>query len=144
MVLYSILSLSTDAKGIFILAAIFGIAYLVYLHLEEMSVWSFLPLMQIYILLIGMKISTPVWLLVFVVVMVAGLALHMLWDKDDSKSVADDMVNISGIIPIFAVWADGNDKWVFCGEMMFAIFILCFYRRIGNEMVDKLVLSGTS
>lgn len=147
MVLYSILSLSADAKGIFILAAVFGIAYLVYLHLEGLSIWAFLPLMQIYVLLFGMDISTAMWLAVFVVVMVAGLALHMRWDSGENRSFADDLVNISGIIPIFAVWADWNDKWIFCAIMMLAIYILSFYKRYdpdSNYIVNKGILTAAS
>ncbi len=147
MVGFSCLAFSYEAKGIFILAALCGVAYLIYLHAKNMSVWAFLPIVQIYLLLFALDMPDPWWLLVFVVVMIAGFALHRLWDNDQDKTIADDMVNVSGIIPVFAIATTGTERWIFCAIMMLAIYILSFYKRYNddsNALVNKMTLTLAS
>ena len=145
--LFSMLAWSFEAKGIFILAALFGLAYLVYLHIKGMSMWAFLPLIQLYVVLGALDMPNWAWLIVFAVAILAGYLLHRLWDSEAKKSFADDWINISAIIPVLAIWSDWSEKWVFCAEMMLVVYLLSFYRRYvedRNSMVNKALLTAAS
>ncbi len=147
MVGFSIMAWAYEAKGIFILAGIFGIAYLVYLHIKGMSKWAFLPIVQIYVLLFALDLPTAGWFAVYAVAMLAGFGLHLLWDNDAEKSFADDMVNISAIIPIIVLWCDGGSKWEFAALIMLSVYFLSFYRRYNDNpyaTVNKAILTLSS
>ena len=145
LIISSIMTGSLRSPVIGIIVLLIGGLYGFYLYKKEEKILFVLPLLQMYcFLLVHKPMPQMVWIGVFIISLGVGFVYYpRIYTRTEDEKNAD-WFTILSVIPSLVFMSGANDKWVFCGEMMFAIFILCFYRRIGNEMVDKLVLSGAS
>ena len=131
---FSFLADNVDATGIFILAALVGVAYMVYQHFARLSKWSFLPVVQIYVLMFIYDPPRWAWACAFVISTILGFVLHRYLDGDDgNKTWVDDWINISGIIPVFHMINCNDDRVRWFGILMLAVFVLSFYRRYDDD-----------
>lgn len=146
LLLFSALSFSIDALPVFIAAMVMAAGYFVYLH-YDMSVFSILPVIQMYITIVAQDVNEVVWLIVFIAVVVLGFVLHMVWEDDEHRVFSDDILGISAIIPVIAIWSIGDDKWAFVGTMLLALYMLSFYKRYSDDsqaLINKILLSVAS
>ena len=145
---FSFLASSVDAMGIFILAALVGVAYMVYQHFAGLSKWSFLPVIQIYVLMF--EYDPPIWAFVcaFIVSTLLGFVLHrFLEGNSTNKTWVDDWINISGIIPLIEIINKKDDGVRCMGILLLAVFVLSFYRRYDDNRDSKKnrgILTATS
>ncbi len=145
---FSFLASSVDAKGIFILAALIGAAYMVYQHFAGLSKWSFLPVIQIYVLMF--EYDPPIWAFVcaFIVSTILGFVLHrFLEGTSANRTWVDDWINISGIIPLIEIINKRDDGVRCMGILLLAVFVLSFYRRYDDNRdsnKNRAVLTASS
>lgn len=145
---FSFLASSVDAKGIFILAALVGAAYMVYQHFGGLSKWSFLPVIQIYVLMY--EYYPPIWAFVcaFIVSTLLGFVLHRFLEKTSAnRTWVDDWINISGIIPLIEIINKKDDGVRCMGILLLAVFVLSFYRRYDENRdsnKNRAVLTASS
>ena len=150
LMLFSFLADEVDAFGIFVIAAVIGVAYMIYLHTIKLSKWSFLAIAQIYILMFIYEPDTWAWIVAFVTSVAAGVALHLYLDHasgDDDSSVAgkmsanrtwmDDQISVSAIIPLLRLFSEGDDSIRCISTLLLAVFVLSFYRRYKKDKYAK-------
>ena len=150
LMIFSLLAEDVDAPGIFILAALVGVAYMIYLHAIGESKWSFTAILQIYFLLFIYE--PPYWILLiaFATSTVCGFILHRYLDVEQqydtgedgllyagNKTWLDDWINISGIIPTIALMSEFDEDIRYLGVICLSIFVLSFYRRFNDDRYAK-------
>lgn len=146
LALSSLLGFDVDVAGIFVLISIMSVGYLFYLYYADMAIWTFLPMLQLYLVLGVFDIPVWAWLITFILTMLLGVIIRYAWGK--GRSFVRDWANIFGIVAIFAVAGIGdNDRWYFCALMMFVVYTMSFYRRYiedSKALVNKVILSVAS
>lgn len=147
MLLFSVLSFEADAVALFVFALVMAVAYFIYLHYEGLSLFSFVPVAQLYVTVASFEPVELVWLIVFAAVVAGSYLLHSIWADGEKKELSDDILGVSAILPILAIWDGGDDKWCFAGIMMLALFVLSFYKRYSDDsqsMINKVILTVAS
>ncbi|MBO4846341.1 MAG: hypothetical protein J5525_08535 [Lachnospiraceae bacterium] len=155
LMMFSLLSSNLDILFIYILAAVIGLAYMLYLHYVRLSVWAWLPVVQIYILMYAYDPPRWAWMIAFAVSIVAGFVLHRIYDgiSDEEhrirygKTLMDDWINVSAILPVLHVINSKADTYRCLGFIMLSIFVLSFYRRYNDDKeanINRRLLTASS
>ena len=125
-----------------IIALTIGLAFGIYLFRINRYTLLVFPLMQMYAYLISLgTLKAGVWLIIYIVSMGIGMGLFRQIYYEDYEAKQVDWFTLLSVIPIVAVFLEETSKWVFCGEIMFALFILSMYKRVNSEKANKFILA---
>ncbi|MCR4651203.1 MAG: hypothetical protein K5662_05570 [Lachnospiraceae bacterium] len=151
---FSFLAGAVDSKGIFIIAALIGICYMVYLLMNDKSEWTFLPLAQCYILMFTYVPADIWWIVVFVVLTAVGLFLRFRaqyagegYDIYHEKKTSIDLITLSAGIPVLYLIMTGGEASRCIGFIMMAVYFACFYKRFdedGEAIVNRRILTAVT
>ena len=145
LIVSSIMTGALRSPLIGIIVLCIGALYGLYLFKKREEILLFLPLSQLYcFLLIHKPMPQLVWIAVFIISLGVGQLYYTRIYTITKEEKRADWFTILSVISALVILTSGNDKWVFCGEMMFAIYVLCFYRRVEKEIANKVILSIVS
>ena len=147
LMMFSLLAANLDILFIYILAAVIGLAYMLYLHYVRLSVWAWMPVVQIYILMYEYNPPRWAWIIAYAVSIAAGFILHRIYDgfmEDEvhkiryGRTLLDDWINVSAILPVLHVINSKDNSYRCIGFIMLSIFVLSFFKRYDSDGESKL------
>lgn len=145
MIVNSIIAGGLENLLFAIIALTIGLAFGIYLFRINRYTLLVFPLMQMYAYLISLgTLKAGVWLIIYIVSMGIGMGLFRQIYYEDYEAKQVDWFTLLSVIPIVAVFLEETSKWVFCGEIMFALFILSMYKRVNSEKANKFILTASS
>jgi len=141
----SLLSRYLVVKWIIILPVLIGIGYTAYIWINKKKNLMIFPLLQVYLLMGGLKAPVFAYLIVFVVMNVYGYVSFKRVITKEGSSLEIDWFTLLAFLPILNVALADNKNWQFCAGMMISAYILSFYNRITtNERINRGLLTLTS
>lgn len=132
-------------KWLMVIPIAFGIAYTVFLYIKNEKNLLLMPIVQVYVLLAAFDVPKYIYLIVFAFAIVYGFVSYSRVIEKTEFQLSIDWFTITSIVPVAVIASSENEKWFFCSAMMFAAYMLCYYKRIADDrMLNNIILTIAS